>query len=368
MSAIVREIPKGSGKWYVVATDNGARKAAKMPNRKTAEVIAREINAEMIAGKFNLGAKKAKTVREYAERWLEHSTVKPATLSNYWCLVKKHIYPRFGNIPVDQIKRGDVKDFLKKMIKDGYSVSTAKNIRAALYNIFDAALDDEALAVNPASHVGSLVARNQQAHSTGKAGFFTPEELARLLDGFRREAPKDYLLALLLARTGMRAGEAVSLQWRDIDFRGNQIMVRRAKSRAIIDTPKSGKERMVDMSDQLAAELRKKRTEAVSDALRSGERAEWIFPGLGTAVICPSAWKRRVFNPLCRKLGLGTRNIKDLRHTYASLLLYHGKSLKYVQEQLGHHSIRITADTYSHLIRNPEQGAVNVLDDVADGE
>jgi len=368
MSAIVREKPKGSGTWYVFVNDNGHRRAAKMPNRRTAEVIAKEINAEMIAGKFNLGTKEAGTVREYAERWMEHSTVKPATRSNYQSILTTHIYPKFADKPVDQIKRGDVKDFLKKKIKDGLSLSTAKNIKAALYNIFETALDDEAIPSNPASRVGELVARNQKAHTTGKAGFFTPEELTKLLNAFLKYRPQHYLLALLLARTGMRVGEAVALQWRDCNFDTKQISVRRAKSRTVIDTTKSGKDRLIDMSDQLASELRKKRTEAVSDSLRTGRRSDYIFVGRTSATLDPTAWRKRNFDPMCEKAGLGKRLVKDLRHTYASLLLYHGKSLKYVQQQLGHHSIKITADTYSHLIKNPDHGTVNVLDDVVSGE
>jgi len=118
----------------------------------------------------------------------------------------------------------------------------------------------------------------------------------------------------------------------------------------------------------LATELKRARTAAVSEQVRSGKRCEWIFPGATTETVKPVTFKRDVFDKICQRVGLGERKVKDLRHTYASLLLYHGKSLKYVQEMLGHHSIRITADTYSHLIKNPDHGTVNVLDDVATGE
>jgi len=163
----------------------------------------------------------------------------------------------------------------------------------------------------------------------------------------------------------MRVGEACALRWRDIDFDAGKIHIRQAKSRTEINTPKSGKLRSIEMSTQLADELRKARMEMVSKSLSSGKRSEYIFPGTTGATIDPTAWRRRHFEPLCQKLGLGGHLVKDLRHTYASLLLHHGKSLKFVQAQLGHHSITITADTYSHLI--PEQkGGIDVLDDAAD--
>jgi len=143
MGAKVREKPPGSGNFYVCLDYQTIRKSKKCANKKEAESAAKVINAQILAGTFNLGTKteKAKTVSEYADIWLNHTTIKPATKSNYESLLKVHINPDFATTPVDKVTRADIKNFLKLKLKGGYSLSTVKNIKAALYNIFEAAFD-----------------------------------------------------------------------------------------------------------------------------------------------------------------------------------------------------------------------------------
>jgi integrase len=77
----------------------------------------------------------------------------------------------------------------------------------------------------------------------------------------------------------------------------------------------------------------------------------------------PSSWQLRLWNPLFEDGEIRRRNPHTLRHTYASLLIHPGESLAYIKEQLGHSSIRITVDTYGHLIPQTGQRAIDCLDD-----
>ncbi|MDD3815669.1 MAG: site-specific integrase [Desulfocapsaceae bacterium] len=356
MPATVREKIKGSGRWYVVVHHDGQRKSAVATDKRQAHSTAREINRRILEGTFQLNNEDfAKTFVTYSEIYIANATIKPSTLADYKSILKKHINPVFGSKNIDKINRLDVKNFLRQKLKDGLSHSTVKHLRACMSNVLDVALDADEIDQNPASRLGRITSRDQMAHKSNVVPIFlTKEVLTRLLDTFLKHKPEHYPLALLLARTGMRIGEAVALNWDDIDFDKAIITVRRAKSRTVIDTPKSGKSRNIDMSNQLSVVLRERKSEA---------KSKWVFPGIKSDTLDATAWRRRTFDKILELAGLQKMRVHDLRHTYASLMLEQGQPLIYIQRQLGHHSIQITADIYSHLIPTTDRKAVNALDD-----
>ena len=89
----------------------------------------------------------------------------------------------------------------------------------------------------------------------------------------------------------------------------------------------------------------------------------WVFCSETGGPLDGDNLRKRVFYKVLEQAGLRHIRIHDLRHTFASLLLQNGESLKYIQEQLGHSSIQITMDTYGHLIPGANRGAVDRLDD-----
>lgn len=197
-----------------------------------------------------------------------------------------------------------------------------------------------------------------------KASFLTREELGLLLRTCQEHFPTSYPFVSLLARTGLRLGEAVGLQWGDIDFNGRFIEVQRTRSNWRITTPKSGKGRQVDMSKQLTETLKALLLERKKETLRRGwgEVPEWVFVSEEGTLLHESNFRHRVWGKLLAKAGLRHIRIHDLRHTFASLLIQNSESLAYVKEQLGHHSINITVDTYGHLVPGGNKAAVDKLD------
>ncbi len=356
MPATVREKIKGSGRWYVVVHHDGQRKSAVATDKRQADSTAREINRRILEGTFQLNNEDfTKTFVTYSEIYIANATIKPSTLADYKSMLNKHINPVFGSKNIDKINRLDVKNFLRQKLKFGLSLSTVEHLRACMSNVLNVALDADEIDQNPASRLGRITSRDQMAHKSNVVPIFlTKEVLTRLLDTFLKHKPAHYPLALLLARTGMRIGEAVALNWDDIDFDKAIITVRRAKSRTVIDTPKSGKSRNIDMSNQLSVVLRERKSEA---------KSKWVFPGIKSETLDATAWRRRTFDKILELAGLQKMRVHDLRHTYASLMLEQGQPLIYIQRQLGHHSIQITADIYSHLIPTTDRKAVNALDD-----
>jgi len=119
--------------------------------------------------------------------------------------------------------------------------------------VLNVALDDEKIPANPAIGLKGIIKKKPKNDAINP---LTAEELSTLLNAVYKHFPKHYPLFLTLARTGMRIGEALALQWDDIIFEERYIHIQRGLARGKISYPKSGKDRKVDMSPQLAETLK----------------------------------------------------------------------------------------------------------------
>jgi integrase len=162
--------------------------------------------------------------------------------------------------------------------------ASVRIIHATLRDLLNAAVDEGIIAINPAERLGRHLRLVSPATARQeKIKVMTRKQLASFL-GVSATAAKEYErrhygLFLLLARTGMRLGEALALQWQDVDFPGREIRVARALSAGRIETPKSGHGRTVDMSDQLSGNLLRLQVTRKEEALKRGwgELPAWVF-------------------------------------------------------------------------------------------
>ena len=368
MGVKVRERPKGSGDWWVYIDHQGDRKAKKIGRDKRLAIdVAKKIEAKLILGEMNLDKSdnKVPKFQEYAKAWIDvtvPATCKPSSVSSYQGLLNNHILPLFGPKLVNEINRLMVKNFLMGKYKSGHASSTVGHMKSAISGVLNLAVDDETIPANPTHRIGKIFRVKQIKDNINP---LSREELSVLLQTFATHFPNHYPLALLLARTGMRLGEALALKWTDIDFHGRFINVERGFSRGKIETPKSGKSRRVDMSKQLSIVLsglkHRRKVETISKGWKT--IPEWVFvSSLGTSLDINN-WRRRIFDKALEKAGLRKVRIHDLRHTFASLLIQAGESLVYIRDQLGHHSIKVTVDIYGHLAPGGNKAAVDRLDD-----
>ena len=178
--------------------------------------------------------------------------------------------------------------------------------------------------------------------------------------------PEHYPLFLTLARTGMRLGEALGLQWGDLDFHGNFIEIRRALVEGRLTTTKTGKTRRVDGSPQLMATLKSLKLRRKEQALRQGwgKVPEWIFINQDGKPIDQGNLRGRVHYKACENAKLRRIRIHDIRHSYATIRIAAGHNIADVSRQLGHASIKITVDTYYHWLPNQNSSEVSELDDL----
>jgi integrase len=280
---------------------------------------------------------------------------------------------------VRQLDRGRTKELLVEKLGSGLAFDSVRLIHATLRAMLNAAVDDGVILANPAVGLGKTLRLVQSKETRQeKIKAFDRVQLSRLLAAVVSTVPRLCPILLTMARTGLRVGEALALQWGDLDFEAREIRVERAISNtAVIDTPKSGHGRTVDMSAAVKDVLRCHHAKLAEAWLAlppemdengwpkpKGEMPPWVFPS--------NAWTPmdhsnvgKAFGRCLKAAGLpGHFSPHSLRHSYASLLLADGVSPAYVQEQLGHSSIELTVGTYGRWLRKRAPGAVDRLDEI----
>ncbi|MCK5680577.1 site-specific integrase, partial [bacterium] len=362
------EAVKGSGVWYVFLLVNGRRKSKKIGPKQKAEEVAARIRAKLLLGDLQLEPKKGFTFAEYSLLWIDNyirPVRRPSTTERYTGILKKYVLPTFGKKPLDKIIRANVKSFLLHLHKEGLSRSTILLCRDVLSGVLVQAIDDELISANPVAGVLKMLKLEREKKIPVEPMTF--DEVALFLDTCYRLQPWHYSLFLTAFRTGMRMGEVLAIEWRDIDSNGRFIRVERSFKRGNVDGTKTNKSRRVDMSNQLHDELDRLHTQRLQEALAKGRDYpnNICFHHRDGGHISQNTI-RGVFKRILVKAGIRELRFHDIRHTFASLLLTNGESLAYVKEQLGHSSIQMTVDIYGHLIPGSNREAVNRLDTTTD--
>jgi integrase len=365
MSVQVREKIKDSGDWWIFIEHHGQRRSKKIGrDKRFALEAAKKIEAKLILGDLKLSKNEDVTFGHYAKTWIENTvpaTCKRISISDYTGILKNHVLPDLEKTPVTDINKAVVKKLLQKKLKEGYAASTATHIKNAISGVLELAVDDNKISSNPAQIIRKLIRSKVKKYHIDP---LTREETKLLLETCLTNYPKHYPMLLTLCRTGMRLGEVIALQWGDIDFNNRFIIVRRSRSKSHTSTPKNDKYRNVDMSRQLTECLSKLKIKRKEEYLAKGEGVpEWIFISeIGTPLI-EGHWRERVFKKILEKAKMRQIRIHDIRHTYASQLIQDNRSLAYIKDQLGHHSIQVTVDIYGHLVPGANKEVVDSLDD-----
>ena len=320
MGVTVRQKTKGKGKpWWVFINHNGKRKSKIIGDKKAAQKVARMVEARLALNDFNLGDRDDKDVpsfRAYAETWLTlpHDW-KESTRISYRFNFSKHVFPEFGNVRLDEIRRKDVKAFFDKLLGDGLNPSTVGVIRAGLSGVLNHALDSELIESNPGLGL-KIQGKKKKALDVDP---LTEEEAQGLLEeakGFRGGTYHPPLLCGL--RTGMRIGEIQALKWGDIDFNGRFIEVRRSWRHGRITETKNRKRRRVDMTMHLTETLKALRVLQKKRALKNGRGvSEWVFADETGQIMCREAFRRalnKCFELTGMRRGQSARSEAFIRH------------------------------------------------------
>jgi integrase len=389
MGVKVREKVPGSGEWWVYIYHQGKRTAKKIGAKASANKFKKAIEEQIHLGQF-APQQEIPTLEQYYRKFEKgylRTAVKESTRASYEMSFRVHILPELGRYRLDEIDRDRMIEFVahlsekeanqpKKRIRKGAkgtpSTSADKEPRklskhsirlvlAALGILYSQAIESQLANTNPTRNLGKFYrkapTRNKEIQP------LTSEEVPKFLNAIKQRSPQHYPLFLMAVHTGMRSGELVGLQWNDIDFNTRTALVRRNFVRGKVTSTKTGKTRRVDLSDAVIHELRTLERRRRETYLKEGKNQipNWVFCNdVGNPQDMYNL-KRRHFKRSLRESGLREIRFHDLRHTYATLLIQQGESLAYVKDQLGHSSIKMTVDTYTHWIPGSNRKAVNQL-------
>lgn len=302
------------------------------------------------------------TVATYLESWLElyiRPHREPKTVSYYEGMIKHHLVPTIGRIPLRKLTAQEFQKVLnnksKPIPKDGVDVlhklsaETIRGIRATLRSALSRAEVDGLVAENIAQRVVTPRTESKVAQ------FLNPDQAAALI-GALKEHPLEGVVTLALL-TGLRVGEATGLRWEDVDFSSTAIKVRsqlqRIEGKLTLKRLKSDRANRTLHLPELAVTVlqQEKAKQVLSPTLETGPSnpMNLVFLNPEGRPLDPKYVDKHL-KAVMTKAGLPPMSFHKLRHTAATLALAHGMPLTSVRDQLGHSQIALTANTYAHAV------------------
>ncbi|MGO1381001.1 tyrosine-type recombinase/integrase [Corynebacterium sp. AOP36-E1-14] len=333
--------------------------------RQDAEAFEREGYRRLERGEGLLdpvGAKKS--VAWWADRYTAlHSDVAPATVQREDSLLRTHVLPKFGRLPVSMLRRSDVQAWVNELAKRR-SPSTARLALGVLRGVLRVAVDDRALAVNPSEKI------TVRGVKPGKPRVVSHEQIAGLVKAV--PAKQDEALILVLAYMGLRWGEAAALVWSDLVSDGFVASVSKAVRRGDesymeVGPTKTHQRRVVPVPELVRVKLLELWSERYGDgsALKQWpEVAPWgrelVFISSVGGELSNANWRNRVLIPACEQAGIEpAATPHQLRDSFASLSVAAGASIAAVSKNLGHGQVSTTLRHYIDVLP-AEQAAVAV--------
>lgn len=300
---------------------------------------------------------------KYLDQWLETAAkprLRSVTFDSYVRLLRLYIRPDIGNRSLAAIGPMEVQAVYGRLQERGLSARTIRYAHSVLRSALEQAVKWQMLAQNPADRVELPRQRREEMRA------LTNAEMLRFLE--IAEGTRYGLLFELLLATGLRPGEALGLKWVDLDLDSGRLTVQRSLTRArTMEEPKTSQaRRSMPLPPILVQRLRAHRARQAWERHLLGE-TEWsdqglVFTNEHGGAIEDRRLVRRYFKPLLKQAGLPeTVRLYDLRHTHATMLLAAGENPKIVSERLGHASVTLTLDTYSHVLPDMQEGTVNKL-------
>ncbi len=333
-------------------------------SKKNAEKKLSELLRQLDTGSYIQPGKT--TLADYLDRWLAEyvkPNLSPRSYERYADIVKRCFTPKLGNVLLTQLKADRLQRLYTDWLDSGLSARTVRYHHAVIHKALELALKAGQVSRNVADAVN--VPRIKQ----GEMRTWDEQELSAFLEAAR--ATPYYELFYLALYTGMRRSELLALRWQDIDLIFGQVSVSRSihhlKDGSYVFTqPKSAKSRRTIALPPSAILLLKRYYDTLQmDCAMVGKPLNddtLVFSTLGKP-LRPNTITR-AWSSLAVKFGIKRIRFHDARHTHASLMLKQGIHPKIVQERLGHSSIAMTLDTYSHVAPGLQEAAAVSFDNL----
>ena len=354
-----------NGLWVCEITlgfDADGKRLKKTLSSMDLEKLQKKINdTKFLADRGQLADPSSYTLSSWIEFWLENykkNSIKPKTLDCYYYAYEQHIRGSIGKYKLDKLNPIIIQSVINDMNSNNYSLSTIKKVYIVLNQCLTQAVNNDMLYRNPCNAV--TLPKSQPRKIVAMS--LEDQKL------FEKACPdttygRMFLFAL---QTGMRLGEILALTWEDVDFDKKILSVNKnaitvvnrnpeveGTRKQIIDTTKTESgNRTIPMSNKCCELLQSQ---------YQTEQGVFCFPSTNGNLLMERN-VRRAFDRIVKESGIDTSyTIHSLRHTFATRLLEKGANIKAVSEILGHKSIQITLDTYSHVSTDFKHDTINLL-------
>ena len=270
-------------------------------------------------------------------------------------IVELKILPYFGNKRVNDITAADIRQWQNELIKMGYSPTYLKTINNQLSAIFNYAVRYYDLKSNPCAKAGSMGKSKAE-----EMDFWIGEEFRKFIDSVMNKR-LSYMAFMTLYWTGMRLGELLALNPKDVDLEKRTISITKSYQRLgkkdVITPPKTPKsKRVITIPEFLAADIKD-----YMDSLYDLQENDRLFPI--TKYYLEHEMQRGI-----KESGVKRIRVHDLRHSHASMLIELGFSPLEIANRLGHEKVETTLNTYAHLYPNKQTKLAEQLDSEYKGD
>ena len=264
-------------------------------------------------------------------------------------IVELKILPYFGNKRVNDITAADIRQWQNELIKMGYSPTYLKTINNQLSAIFNYAVRYYDLKSNPCAKAGSMGKSKAE-----EMDFWTGEEFRKFIDSVMNKR-LSYMAFMTLYWTGMRLGELLALNPKDVDLEKRTISITKSYQRLgkkdVVSPPKTPKsKRVITIPEFLATDIKD-----YMDSLYDLQENDRLFPI--TKYYLEHEMQRGI-----KESGVKRIRVHDLRHSHASMLIELGFSPLEIANRLGHEKVETTLNTYAHLYPNKQTKLAERLD------
>lgn len=345
---------------------------------KSLAVIKQELKhaKEEVDKKATASPQKVYTLHEWYKQWLEvyKYEVRDSTRLAYSLIYEKHIDPVLGRYKLSDITTVSMRKFLNRMKSDGYSFEVRNKARIIVLDLFDKAIMDDFAFKNPAR--GIKIKRDEKEDPR----VLSKEEQIDFFDACKGTFYDELFTVAVL--TGLRPGELFALRWQDVDLKANTLSVTRTllyqklegdtRKEFHIHPPKTESSvRIVNFNERCAQALRSQFRKKSNVALRSTSSPiegleDLLFVTKYNTPLCSQIY----CDAIDRIVELINESRSDLdpferfsghcfRHTYATRCFEAGVDPKVVQKQLGHASLQMTMDLYTHLFPDKKEDELN---------
>lgn len=334
---------RSNGRWIGEYTDaNGKRRYVSGKDRNDVKAkLKTKLKDKEEGVSYDAGTL---TFGDYLDKWLDSTkgTIRERSWVRYEQMVRVHLKPSLGKAKLSRLNALQLQDLYSKKLKTGLSPRTVQYVHTTAHKALGQAVAWSLIPRNIAD------AAKPPKPTRGETHALSLDQIRALLTAARGD--KLEALYVLACTTGMRQGEILGLQWRDLDLEGGTLRVDRSVYNGAVSPPKTAAgRRTIRLSKLATAALKAHRI----NVAKEGRISEWVFStSKGTPLSCHNLHNRS-WKPLLQKSALPhTTRFHDLRHSAATLLIGRGVPVKVVSEMLGHADVTTTLSVYFSVMPN----------------